>query len=143
MVHQVYCAFDAEHVSKDNPTGCLHDLQSAVTTTYSTPAGGTPHDTGHTMEFVSRQDGVARLVKSLANNYAMSESYHQPVLGGTGPDSQPLGFADQIFFSDGKGNPATPLAKNIYNPDPVAGTLNLYTQRAQWFNCSDPTQPDR
>jgi phospholipase C len=71
----------------------------------------------------------------------MSDNYHQPVLGGTGPDSQPLGFADQVFFSDGHGNPATPAAANIYNPDPQPGTLNLYTQRAQWFNCSDASQP--
>ena len=49
MVQQVDCAIDAEHVSKDNPTGCLHDLQSAITTTYSTPLTGTPHDTGQTM----------------------------------------------------------------------------------------------
>jgi phospholipase C len=141
MVQQVDCAIDAEHVSKDNPTGCLHDLQSAIDTTYSTPIGGTPHDTGQTMEFFSVQNGDAPLFKSLADNYTMSDNYHQPVLGGTGPDSQPLGFADQVFFSDGKGNPATPAAKNIYNPDPVAGTLNLYSQRAQWFNCNDTTQP--
>jgi len=141
MVQQVDCAIDAEHVSKDNPTGCLHDLQSAVTTTYSTPPGGTPHDTGQTMAFFNMQNGDAPLLKSLADKYTMSDNYHQPVLGGTGPDSQPLGFADQIFFSDGNGNPATPAAKNIYNPDPVPGTLNLYTQRAQWFNCSDPSQP--
>jgi phospholipase C len=141
MVQQVDCAIDAEHVSKDNPTGCLHDLQSAIDTTYSTPLGGTPHDSGQTMEFFNMQNGDAPLFKSLADNYTMSDNYHQPVLGGTGPDSQPLGFADQVFFSDGKGNPATPAAKNIYNPDPVAGTLNLYTQRAQWFNCSDPSQP--
>jgi phospholipase C len=136
MVQQLDCAIDAEHVSKDNPTGCLHDLQSAVTTTY-----GPPHDTGQTMEFFNMQGGDAPLFKSLADQYTMSDNYHQPVLGGTGPDSQPLGFADQVFFSDGKGNPATPLAGNIYNPDPVAGTLNQYTHRAQWFNCSDPTQP--
>src|SRR6202045_2055386 len=141
MVQQVDCAIDAEHVSKDNPTGCLHDLQSAITTTYSTPAGSTPHDTGQTMAFFNMQNGDAPLLKSLADNYTMSDNYHQPVLGGTGPDSQPLGFADQIFFSDGKGNPATPPATRIYNPDPVAGTLNLYTQREQWFNCSDSSQP--
>jgi phospholipase C len=141
MVQQVDCAIDAEHVSKDNPTGCLHDLQSAIDTTYSTPVGGTPHDTGQTMEFFNMQNGDAPLFKSLADGYTMSDNYHQPVLGGTGPDSQPLGFADQVFFSDGKGNPATPAGKNIYNPDPVAGTLNLYTQRAQWFNCNDTTQP--
>ena len=46
MVQQVDCAIDAEHVSNGNPTGCLHDLQSAITTTYSTPPGGTPRDTG-------------------------------------------------------------------------------------------------
>jgi phospholipase C len=141
MVQQVDCAIDAEHVSKDNPTGCLHDLQSAVTTTFSTPPAGTPHDTGQTMAFFNVQNDDAPLFKSLADTYTMSDNYHQPVLGGTGPDSQPLGFADQIFFSDGNGNPATPPANRIYNPDPAPGTLNLYTRRAQWFNCSDPTQP--
>jgi phospholipase C len=141
MVQQVDCAIDAEHVSKDNPTGCLHDLQSAIDTTFSTPPDGTPHDTGQTMEFFNMQNGDAPLFKSLADKYTMSDNYHQPVHGGTGPDSQPLGFADQVFFSDGNGNPATPPATRIYNPDPVAGTLNLYTHRAQWFNCSDPTQP--
>jgi phospholipase C len=141
MVQQVDCAIDAEHVSKDNPTGCLHDLQSAIDTTYATPLGATPHDAGQTMEFFNMQNGDAPLLKFLADNYTMSDNYHQPVLGGTGPDSQPLGFADQVFFSDGNGNPATPPAANIYNPDPIAGTLNLYTKRAQWFNCNDQTQP--
>jgi phospholipase C len=141
MVQQVDCAIDAEHVSKGNPTGCLHDLQSAVTTTYSTPPTGTPHDTGQTMAFFNMQNGDAPFFKSLADHYSMSDNYHQPVLGGTGPDSQPLGFADQVFFSDGMGHPATPAPANIYNPDPKAGTLNLYTQRAQWFDCSDDTLP--
>jgi phospholipase C len=141
MVQQMDCAIDAEHVSKGNPTGCLHDLQSAVTTTYSTPAGSTPHDTGQTMAFFDMQNGDAPLFKSLADKYTMSDNYHQPVLGGTGPDSLPLGFADQVFYSDGNGNPVTPPAATIYNPDPQAGTLNLYTHRAQFFNCSDTTQP--
>ncbi len=141
MVQQMDCGLDEEHVSRSNPTGCLHDLQSAVTTTYSTPPGGTPHDTGQTMAFFNMQNGDAPLFKSLADRYTMSDNYHQPVMGGTGPDSQPLGFADQVFFSDGNGHPATPAAVNIYNPDPQSGTLNLYTHRAQWFNCSDATQP--
>jgi len=94
MVQQMDCAMDAEHVSRSNPTGCLHDLQSAVTTTYSTP-----HDTGQTMAFFNMQSGDAPLLKSLADQYTMSDNYHQPVMGGTGPDSQPLGFADQVFFS--------------------------------------------
>src|SRR5262249_40695177 len=141
MTQQVDCAIDAEHVSKGNPTGCLHDLQSAIDTTYSTPLTGTPHDTGQTMEFFNMRNGDAPLFKSLADQYTISDNYHQRVMGGTGPDSQPLGFADQVFFSDGQGNPATPPANRIYNPDPQAGTLNLYTRRADWFNCSDATQP--
>ena len=112
-----------------------------MTTTYSTPPTGTPHDTGQTMAFFNMQNGDAPFFKTLADQYTMSDNYHQPVLGGTGPDSQPLGFADQVFFSDGNGNAATPAAANIYNPDPQAGTLNLYTQRAQWFDCSDDTHP--
>ncbi len=93
------------------------------------------------MAFFNMQQGDAPLFKSLADEYTISDNYHQPVLGGTGPDSQPLGFADQVFFSDGNGHPATPAAANIYDPDPQAGTLNLYTQRAQWFDCADETQP--
>src|SRR5215471_17295622 len=91
MYQQMDCAIDKEHVSRGNPTGCLHDLQSAITTTYSTPATGTPHDTGQTMAFFNMQRGDAPFFRMLADNYTMSDNYHQPVMGGTGPDSLPLG----------------------------------------------------
>jgi len=139
MYQQMDCAIDAEHVSPGNPTGCLHDLQSAVTTTFATLPTQTPHDTGQTMAFFNMQHGDVPFFKMLADTYTMSDNYHQPVMGGTGPDSQPLGFADQVFFSDGHGNAAAPPAANIYNPDPLTGTLNTYTHRAQWFDCSNPT----
>ena len=103
-----------------NPTGCLHDLQSAITTTFATPPGGTPHDTGQTMAFFNMQNGDVPFFKFLADNYTMSDNYHQPVMGGTWADSMPLGFADQVFFSDGHGNAVTPPATTIYNPDPLA-----------------------
>jgi len=138
MYQQMDCAIDKEHVTRGNPTGCLHDLQSAITTTYSTPAGNTPTDAGQTMAFFNMQQGDVPLFKFLADEYTLSDNYHQPVMGGTGPDSVALGFADQVFFGDGNGNPATPPASSIYNPDPQGGTLNLYTARKQWFNCSDP-----
>jgi len=138
MWQQVDCAIDREHVSRRNPTGCLHDLQSAVTTTFATLPNQTPHDTGQTMAFFNMQEGDAPFTKFLADRYTISDNYHQPVMGGTGPDSVPLGFADQIFYSDANGNPAKPPPNRIYNPDPQPGTLNTYTRRAQWFNCSDP-----
>jgi phospholipase C len=140
MYQQVDCAIDKEHVSRGNPTGCLHDLQSFVTTTYATAPGATPHDTGQTMAFFNMQKNDVPYLKFLADEYTMSDNYHQPVMGGTGPDSVPLGFADQVFFSDGHGNAVTPPASSIYNPDPLPSTLNQYTARKQWFNCSDQTQ---
>ncbi len=141
MYQQMDCAIDAEHVSPGNPTGCLHDLQSAITTTYSTPPGGTPRDTGQTMAFFNMQNGDVPVFKKWSDDYTLSDNYHQPVMGGTGPDSVALGFADQVFYSDGAGNPSTPPASSIYNPTPQPNTLNLYTNRAQWFECYDTRQP--
>jgi len=145
MYQQMDCAIDKEHVSKGNPTGCLHDLQSAVTTTFATPPGTAPTDTGQTMAVFNMQNGDVPLFKRLADQFTMSDNYHQPVMGGTGPDSVPLGFADQVAFSDGHGNAATPPANQIYNPNPQVAAypanFNLYTARRQWFNCSDPTAP--
>lgn len=141
MVQQLDCAIDSEHVSPANPTGCLHDLQAAISTTYDTPPGAIAHEAGQSMAFLNMQQGDAPVFKSLADQYTMSDNYHQPVLGGTGPNSLPLGFADQVFFSNGKGLPATPAAASIYNPDPRPGTLNLYASQGAWFNCSDIGQP--
>src|SRR5262249_14079262 len=140
MVQQMDCAIDAEHVSKANPTGCLHDLQSGITTTYSTPPGSAPHDTGQTMAFFNMQKGDVPLFKSLADEFTMSDNSHQPVMGGTGPDSAPLGFADQVVFTDGTaaGTLVPPPAGTVYNPNPQTsaysgGNFNLYTLRKQFF----------
>ena len=46
--------------------------------------------------------------KSLADNYAMSDNFHQSVNGGTGANHIMLGHGDAIWFSDGNGNPQTP-----------------------------------
>ena len=141
MVQQADCAIDAEHVSSGNPTGCLHDLQSAVNTTYATSPGTVPHDTGQTMAFFNMQQGDAPVFKHLADLYTISDNYHQPVFGATGADSQPLAFADQLWLSDGQGNPAVPDQGEIFDPDAQAGTLNRYRVLGAWFNCSDETQP--
>ena len=139
MYQQTDC--DGGRATKDNPTGCLHDLQSFTTTTYSTPPGGAPHDTGQTMAFFNVQAGDAPFFKQMADEFTMSDNYHQPVMGGTGPDSFYIGFGQYPFFTDANGNAAAPPANTIYNPDPKAGTLNQYTQRAVYFNCSDPSAP--
>jgi len=145
MYQQMDCAIDQEHVSHGNPTGCLHDLQSAITTTYSNPPGSTPTDTGQTMAVFNMQRGDVPVFKRLADQYTISDNYHQPVMGGTGPDSVPLGFADQVFFGDGQGGVGMPPANTVYDPRPQVSAyptnFNLYSRRAQWFNCSDASAP--
>ena len=93
MYQQMDCAIDREHVSRGNPTGCLHDLQSAITTTYATSPLTTPpqvpHDTGQVMAVFNMQRGDVPLFKSLADQFTMSDNYHQPVMGGTGPELGP------------------------------------------------------
>jgi phospholipase C len=107
--------------------------------------------------------------KELADNYSMSDNYHQPVMGGTGANSIMLGFVDALWFSDGDGNPATPphnefiwggtpdagTVDEIENPNPVPGTNNWWTEDGygvggfgsaiygggSYSNCSDPSQP--
>jgi phospholipase C len=144
MYQQVDCAIDREHVTRDNPTGCLHDLQSAITTTYSTPPTGTPHDTGQTMAFFNMQRGDAPYFKFLADNYNMSDNYHQPVMGGTGANSIMVGAADAYYYTDGSGHATVPPSSQIENPNPLAGTNNWYTQDGysggSYSDCSDTSQ---
>jgi phospholipase C len=93
------------------------------------------------MAFFNMQQGDAPYFRFLADNYTMSDNYHQPVMGGTGPNSLALGFADQVFYSDGMGNVARPPASMIHDADPQPGTLNYYTHHGAWFPCADRTQP--
>ena len=88
--------------------------------------------------------GDAPFLTALAQRYTMSDNYHQPVMGGTMVQHLILGYADLIWYSDGKGNPLAPPANQIENPNPLAGTNNFYTRDgggAVYSNCSDLTQP--
>jgi phospholipase C len=73
--------------------------------------------------------------------FTLSDNFHQSFLGGTGANHVMFGHADGIYWSDGKGNPVTPPASVIANPNPVAGTVNQYTVDGNFVNCSDFSQP--
>jgi len=66
-------------------------------------------------------------------------------MGGTGVNHIMLGFADMIWYSDGKGNPATPPADQIENPNPQPGTTNYYDDdgyhAGSYSACGDAKQP--
>jgi len=135
----------------ENPSGCLSDLYPFVITNYTNipdPAnGGAIDDNGgsNSMSFYNMQKGDAPVLKALAEQHAMSDNYHQAVMGGTGANHVMMGTGDDVFWSDGNGNPSTPPAVVIANPDPLPGTDDVYTVdlnfNGDFTNCSDASQP--
>ena len=159
-VHRYYQArqqidCDASKVTAANPSGCQNDLFPWVEVTVGAGSNGKPQPSdfndkttgeGSTaMGFYNVAQGDMAFFKSLADEYAISDNFHQPALGGTGLDSIIAGFGDAIWYSDGKGNAAKPPANQIENPDPQPGTNNYYTQDGysggSYSACADSTQP--
>jgi phospholipase C len=162
-----------------NPSGCTADLFPWVEVTVGAGTNGKPQPSPFTnettgegataMAFYNMSQGDAPYTKFLADNYAMSDNYHQPAKGGTGLDSLYLGFADDIYFSDAQFQPAMPpenqtvfagtpnagVVNEIEDPDPQEGTNNWYKQDGygaggfgspvsgggSYTNCSDSTAP--
>ncbi|HJZ65130.1 MAG TPA: alkaline phosphatase family protein [Candidatus Acidoferrum sp.] len=142
---------NVRNATRRNPSGCLNDLYPFVITTYTNipdPASGGKIDDnggGNSMAFYNVQAGDAPVLKSLADQYSMSDNFHQSVMGGTGANHVMLGLGDAIFWSDGKGTPTTPPAGVIANPDPKSGTDNVYTVdlgfNGNFTECGDPARP--
>src|ERR1700691_1188475 len=183
MWQQLDCSADRAYF--ENPSGCDAGLFPWVEVTvgagtngdaqpsnFSTNyvAGLTTTGEGSTsMGFYNVQNGDAPYFKSLADHYAMSDNFHQSVDGGTGANHIMFGHGDMIYFSDGKGNPATPphnvevatgtpnagTVDEVENPNPAPGTNNWYTEDGygngsfgaassgggSYTNCADTTQP--
>ena len=183
MWQQLDCSADRAYF--ENPSGCDAGLFPWVEVTVGAGTNGvaqpsnfstnyvaglkTTGEGSTSMGFYNVQNGDAPYFKSLADNYAMSDNFHQSVLGGTGANHIMLGHGDAIWFSDGKGNAATPphnvevaagtanagTVDEVENPNPAAGTNNWYTEDGygngsygspssgggSYTNCADTTQP--
>jgi phospholipase C len=96
------------------------------------------------MAFYNVQNGDAPVLKSLADQYSMSDNFHQSFMGGTGANHFMLGTGDALFWSDGNGNPTTPPS-HIANPNPLPSTDDVYTVDlffdGNFTECGDTTQP--
>jgi phospholipase C len=146
----------------DNPSGCLNDLFPWVEVTIGAgsdgSSGSTSPPTGYlstgegstSMEFFNVLKGDAPYLKKLADEYTLSDNFHQSVMGGTMANHIEFGFADSIWYSDGKGNALTPPANQIENPNPQPGTNNWYdadgygsgtSGGGSYVNCADLGQP--
>ncbi|HSM87116.1 MAG TPA: alkaline phosphatase family protein, partial [Candidatus Limnocylindrales bacterium] len=154
--YQMWQQFDcsAAAATRENPSGCRADLLPFVETTIGTgntkttqPAGFNQLTTGegsNSMGFYNMAEGDAPYLRSLADGYNSSDNFHQSVMGGTMVQHLMLGYADLLWFSDGKGNPVAPPSTQIENPNPLPGTNNFFTRDgggANYSNCSDLTQP--
>jgi phospholipase C len=141
---------NVKNATRQNPSGCLSDLYPFVITNYTNipdPASGGAIDDnggGNSMAFYNVQQGDVPVLKSLADEYTMSDNFHQAVMGGTGANHVMLGTGDAIFWSDGAGTPTTPPS-HIADPDPQAGTDDVYTVDlnfdGNFTECGNPAQP--
>lgn len=131
------------------------DLFPWVATTIGMGSGGNPppkpftdqstHQGAVAMGFYNMTQGDAPVFKFIADHYAMSDNFHQGIMGGTGASFIYLGTGDLAYYNDSNGNPATPPAKLIENPDPWEGSNNWYKQdgydSGTYVNCADLSQP--
>ncbi len=139
------------NATRQNPSGCLSDLYPFVITNYTNqidnfdnPPAFDDNGGSNSMAFYNVQKGDVPVLKALADEYSMSDNYHQAVMGGTGANHVMMGTGDAIFWSDGNGNPTIPPS-HIANPDPLPGTDDVYTVDlgfdGNFTDCGDATQP--
>jgi phospholipase C len=137
--------------TRSNPSGCLNDLYPFVITNYTnqldefdTPPAIDDNGGGNSMAFYNMHEGDVPVLKQLADEYSMSDNYHQAVMGGTGANHVMLGTGDAIFWSDGNGNPTMPPS-HIANPNPVPGSNDVYIVDVgfdgNFTECADSTRP--
>ncbi len=123
--------------TKTNSSGCQTDLFPFVMATYS----ASNKSLGNSMGFYNAEQEQAPVLKMLADRFTLSDNFHQSFHGGTAANHFMLGTGDVAFWSDGNGNPATPPASVIANPNPVAGTVNRYTVDGNFSACADVAKP--
>ncbi len=162
MWQQLDC--DATKATKNNNSGCQNDLFPWVETTIGAGSNGaaqpspfTNQTTGEgstAMQFFNVANGTdVPYFTQLAQQYALSDNFHQSVMGGTGANHIMLGYGSLIYYADTHGNPAIPPAGQIENPNPQPTTNNYYTndgygstvtrKGGSYVNCSDNTQAGR
>jgi phospholipase C len=144
-IHQLFQMWQMNDCSMrnatfENPTGCLHDLYPFVAVTNGTAPGQSPGDGGQDMAFFNMNSGDAPIFKTLADKYAISDNFHQAIMGGSVTGHFGIVYGDNPFFANPDGTPGVPSG-SITNPNPAVGTVNTYQSNGTWVMCNDPTQP--
>lgn len=108
------------------------------------PTPGNTFQGGEAMGFYNMSTGDAPVFKAMADHYAISDNYHQAIMGGTGSNFIAIVTGD-VAYHTMNGMPDMPPANQIENPNPQPGTNNFYTQDGyrggSYVNCADINQP--
>ncbi len=124
------------NATPSNPSGCLNDLYPYTADAFSTRVQG-----GTSMAFYNMLQGDAPYLKALADEYTMSDNYHQAEMGGTMVEHFYIAMADNLYYSDGKGGAIPVPAFAVANPNPKSGTDGQFTQDGWFTECADAAQP--
>jgi phospholipase C len=140
MVHRFFHMWqqsdcDVMNATPHDPAGCRNDLYPFVGIARGDDSGS------NAMGFYNVQKGDAPVFKRLADQYTMSDNYHQPVMGGTGVQHTMLGTADAIFWEQFDNLPAQPPAAQIADPTPTSAMNVAFKNDRRWTKCGDQTQP--
>jgi phospholipase C len=84
---------------------------------------------------------ISSVFKWLADEYSLSDNFHQSVMGGTAVQHIMLGTGDAIFWEHVGNLPAQPPASRVANPNPKSPTNDAYVIDSTWTKCGDQTQP--
>jgi phospholipase C len=150
MWQQLDCS--AAQATRENPSGCKNDLFAWVESTISTGSNGNAPPSpfkdiegARSLGFYDIGAGDAPYFKYMADQFAMSDNFHQAIQGGTGANHVALGTGDAVWFSDGNGGALVPPELNTENPDPQLGSNNYYTQDGYsggtYSQCADASAP--
>jgi phospholipase C len=143
MVHRFYHMWQqsdcsAGDATPDNPSGCLNDLYPYVGIAREDGSGG------NSMGFYNVERGDAPIFKRLADEFTMSDNYHQPIMGGTFVQHMMLGTGDimwwQPFVNQAGVTIAQPPATVQVDPTPKSATSIGFTKDKAWTTC-DPNAP--
>ncbi|HMF99558.1 MAG TPA: alkaline phosphatase family protein, partial [Vicinamibacterales bacterium] len=139
MVHRFFHMWqqsdcDIAHATAADPAGCRNDLYPYVGVARGDDSGS------NSMGFYNVLRGDAPLFKRLADQYTMSDNYHQPVMGGTAVQHTMMMTGDALPWDAVAGLPSQPPTAQVADPTPKSATNPAFVRDTRWTKC-DETQP--
>jgi phospholipase C len=139
MVHRFFHMWqqsdcNVAHATASDPAGCRNDLYPFVGISRGDDSGG------NSMGFYNVLNGDAPVFKRLADEFTMSDNYHQALMGGTAVQHTMLMTGDVMPWDHVGSLPAQPPTAQVADPTPKSATDAGFVRDARWTKC-DQSQP--